>query len=359
MPEAPKKAEEPALAELVALLNVHAAFIEQLCSAAGGTPWECEAKRFRWHLARSAVSRFRSGTPTWEEVQEYLATLHLEDFALACGCADGAEAAWNFFVREYRGYLRKCAGVMLRHSAESPEARELADSLFAELYGVADGRRGAGSLFRYFHGRSSLKTWLRAVLAQRHVDGIRAAQRFDSLDEEDGGAQLSAPDGAGGGKVLKHFDVRERGPLATPADPHRAEYVALFCEALRRALETLDTEDRRRICLYYAEGQTLAEVGRRCGEHESSASRNLERIRKDLKTRVEEDLRGGLRSDGKADGAAQGGLSEAQISLCVQYATEDAPIDLDLLFPGEVGGVREGLTGKNSTLRRRAEGRES
>jgi DNA-directed RNA polymerase specialized sigma24 family protein len=33
------------------------------------------------------------------------------------------------------------------------------------------------SLLRYYHGRSTLATWVRAVLAQRHVDQIREARR--------------------------------------------------------------------------------------------------------------------------------------------------------------------------------------
>ena len=63
-------------------------------------------------------------------------------------------------------------------------ARELADSLYADLYGVEqrDGQRQ--SLLRYFHGRSSLATWLRAVLAQRHVDRVRVERRTEPLPEE-------------------------------------------------------------------------------------------------------------------------------------------------------------------------------
>jgi DNA-directed RNA polymerase specialized sigma24 family protein len=41
--------------------------------------------------------------------------------------------------------------------------------LYADLY--------SKSLFRYFQGRSSLATWLRAVLSQRYVDRIRANRR--------------------------------------------------------------------------------------------------------------------------------------------------------------------------------------
>src|SRR5208282_4034684 len=95
------------------------------------------------------------------------------------------------------------------------------------------------------------------------------------------------------------------GPLAIAPDPYREKYIALFCEALQGALRQVDAADRRRICLYYAEGKTLAEVGRLCGEHESSVSRNLERIRRELRTSVEADLRRGSSGNSSAnDGAA-------------------------------------------------------
>jgi len=343
MPEAKTTPSDPHLAELVAQLQAHGAFMESLCAQAGNARWDCLMPRFVLHLARSVSSRFKSHTPSWAEVEAYLGTLHLEDFALACGCADGAEAAWEFFVRGYRGYLRQCAGAMLRRAAESPEARELADSLFAELYGLADSRRGSNSLFRYFHGRSSLKTWLRAVLAQRHVDGIRAARRFDSLDEEqDGDGRLLTSEGASSlDQHQKNSSASSMGPasgpLALPPDPYREKYIALFCAALRSALEGLAPEDHRRVCLYYAEGKTLAEIGRLRGEHESSVSRNLERIRRELRATVEGYLRQGTtaKSHGQGDGVGAQGLSEAQIAACFQYATEDAPIDFNLLFPSE------------------------
>ena len=64
-------------------------------------------------------------------------------------------------------------------------SRDLADSLYGELFGldVRDGERR--SHFRYFHGRSSLSTWLRAVLSQRHVDRLRSVRRQDPLPEDE------------------------------------------------------------------------------------------------------------------------------------------------------------------------------
>ena len=147
-------------------------------------------ERFAEELARCAEARFRGKKPSVEELKAYVGALRLKDLGLACACADGVAAAWEHFVGIYRGYLRACAGAMLKRSANAPEAEELADSLFAELYGLRAEKRG--SLLRYFHGRSSLKTWLRAVLAQRHVDKIRAGRKFEELGDEDRGTKRKA-----------------------------------------------------------------------------------------------------------------------------------------------------------------------
>ena len=69
-------------------------------------------------------------------------------------------------------------------------ARDLADSLYADLFGIGDHAGERQSLFRYFHGRSSLTTWLRAVLAQRHVDRLRTHRRLDALPEEESAGAL-------------------------------------------------------------------------------------------------------------------------------------------------------------------------
>ncbi|MBZ5703224.1 MAG: sigma-70 family RNA polymerase sigma factor [Acidobacteriia bacterium] len=293
------------------LLAARAALLDWLFARAAGTRWRLPRERFAEALARSAAKRFSGSAPAPQQVEEYLRELHLEDLALACACAEGCEAAWEHFVGAYRGPLRAAAGAILRSGADSAAACELADSLFAELYGLAESERGARSLFRYFHGRSSLHTWLRAVLAQRHVDALRQGKRFEPLEETPGG---------------------ERAARAAPAaptpvlDPDRSHYLALFRRALAAALARLEARDRERLALYYLGEETLAEIGRRLGEHESSVSRNLERIRRELRGTVEEFLRA---DEGPVDGApARPGLSAAQVALCFEYALEDAPLDL-------------------------------
>jgi RNA polymerase sigma factor (sigma-70 family) len=280
--------------------------------------WGLSRERFTASLERSTEKRLASGALAPEKLEEYLSTLHLEDLALAAACMENCEPAWEHFVREYRGYLRAAASAVLRCSSASPEASDLADSLFAELYGLTDGARRERSLFRYFHGRSSLKTWLRAVLAQRHIDAIRAGRRFESLDDDE--ARPAAH------KISPTVSVQ-------PADPNRERYSTLFVRALQAALAALaalDPRDEQRLRLYYAKEQTLAEIGRQVGEHESSVSRNLDRIRLALRRTIEETLRNGCPA---VNGfAADLGLSDAQISLCFEYASADASFDLEKLL---------------------------
>src|SRR6202521_3754962 len=241
-----------------------------------------QSKAGRWGLAReslaivlehSAKNRLAAAAITPKQLEEYFATLHLEDLALASACAEGSEAAGEHFFATYRVYLRAAASAILRCPASSAQACDLADSLFAELYGLADGKGAKRSLFRYFHGRSSLKTWLRAVLAQRHIDSLRAGRRFAELAEDETGEGLP--------RTLL-------GPQMQPSDPHRERYVASFTRALQTALERIEPQEKERLRLYYAEEKTLAEIGRLLGEHESSVSRHLDHTRRELRHEVED-----------------------------------------------------------------------
>ena len=300
--------------------------IDWLFAQADAGRWGLSREQFAAALRRCTEKRFASGDLATDLLEAFLATLHLQDLALATACLENCEPAWDHFVTHYRAYLRSAAAAVLRCRSGSPEACDLADSLFAELYGLSDGARRDRSLFRYFHGRSSLKTWLRAVLAQRHIDSIRANRRFDSLDDD------SQP-------AARKISAAVSLPSA---DPHRERYSALFVRALQAALAALDARDDQRLRLYYAKHMTLAEIGKQLSEHESSVSRNLDRIRVTLRSTIEETLRNGCPA---ANGfAAELGLSDAQIALCFEYAAADTPFDLDKLLerksPASLAGER-------------------
>lgn len=310
-------ARESTFASFAVFSTQHARLIEALYAESSCARWGLSRERFAASLHRSAEKRFRDGRPDISEVETYLKLLHLEDLALACACGEGIESAWEFFVEHFRQDLRGASRAILRASGVGNDARaeELADSLYAELYGVRSAGAGRGkSLFEYFHGRSKLSTWLRAVLAQRHVDLLRADRGNISLD--------APPDGREDGPALE--PVQRTNPA--PADPDRAKILARLDRALHQALAALAPRDRMLLACYYVDELTLAEIGRTVGEHESTVSRQLERTRRALRESVTEALRRGTPA---IDGHARDpGLADAQVELAFEYAVEDWAFDL-------------------------------
>jgi len=218
------------------------------------------------------------------------------DLELARQCTAGDEQAWERFVLEYRPILYRAADAL----DPSGGARDLADALYADLY--------SKSLFRYFQGRSSLATWLRAVLSQRYVDRIRANRRLEPLPDDE--------------RAIERADVHHYASPRDPTpDPARAGHLRFLQDALNQAVTTLNAKDRLRLGCYYAQGLTLAETGRILREHEATVSRHLARTRQAIRGDVERRLRD------------EAGLSDAQISECFAAVSEDAgPIDLDRML---------------------------
>jgi RNA polymerase sigma-70 factor (ECF subfamily) len=300
----------------VALLRRMESRLDSLYAASPASLWRLTRAQFGAAVEKSVAKSFAEGHPTPESVTEFLESLHMDDLVLAAACMQGSEAAWEHFVAGYRSYLRAVAGSLTKGSSAGTDAYELADSLFAELFGLVDGKRGEASLFRYFHGRSSLKTWLRTVLAQRHIDRIRQSRRWQSIEPENDGEEILFPAQVSPAPLL---------------DPHRPRYLGRFLLALEDGLGTLHPGDRQRLELYYAREKTLAEIGRLLGEHESTVSRQLDRARHELRAKVEQCLRSGRHA---GDCLRQlPPLSDAEIDLCFQYASEDSPIDFRQIFP--------------------------
>ena len=224
-------------------------------------------------------------------------TQHQADLDLARACATGDEQAWERFVRDYQPILRRAAEAM----APGGAARDIADELFAELYGLRERDGERQSLFKYFQGRSSLATWLRAVMAQRYVDRIRAARRTEQLPDED--SALPA-DG--------RLAAKRAG-----AGPEESRCRSAVKDALESALANLEPRDRLRLRCYYTQEMKLAAIGKLFGEHEATASRQLARVRKELQQAIERRMR-------EIHGYADPALSE-----CLQLVMSDAG-DLDL-----------------------------
>jgi RNA polymerase sigma-70 factor len=269
-----------------------------LQKAAPPPEWQLTPERIQSTLERSVSHRFANAAPSDDPrtIQNYLDSLQAADLALACACSGGNSAAWEFFVARHRPALYRAARAIAGESA----ARELADSLYAELYGLREVAGQRKSLFDYFLGRSKLTTWLHAILAQRHVDGIRRARRTESLDDDANSA--------------------DRPELAAPtqlsSDPERERYLVMLQAVLQSVLATLEPRDRLRLAYYYVEALTLAQIGKLTAEHEATVSRKLERTRREVRKQVE----AALRREKK--------LSDAQLQRCYDYAREEWPFDL-------------------------------
>jgi RNA polymerase sigma-70 factor (ECF subfamily) len=319
-------------ADLAGFLSAHASLLARLHAEAGATRWQVSLDDFAEALYRSAAHRFGASPPGGDALAEYCGALHVADLALACALRRGSAAAWEEFVAGYRPILYASARAIVGSAGEA-RARELADSLYAELYGM---RRGAGPgegprdrgpgkapLLDYFHGRSKLSTWLRTVLAQRHVDALRAAQRIDSLDDD----SLAPPRAAARPAA---------GTVAGDPDPDRARLLPRLRQAVAAAIAASPAADRLLLALYYLQEMTLAQIARVQGVHEATISRQLDRIRRELRAGVERSLLGGRAAENGS--AAQPGLSPAQVELCFSYALEDWSFDL--------GGALSGLAAR-------------
>lgn len=273
--------------------------------------WQVLLERFAEALEVSLVKADPDASRSAREVESALRALHLRDLALACACADGHEPAWEHFVLEHRPLLYRAA-----EAIRPGGGRELADSLYAELFGVSLRGEAKTSLFTYFHGRSSLSTWLRAILAQRHVDAIRVERRHEPLPDEDVGVGHSR-------------SLALPVPASASSSVERDRWVSVVRRTLSDAVAALEAKDRLRLGCYYVESMTLAEIGRALGEHEATVSRHLSRIRRALRTDVERQLR------------QRYGMTQAEMAECFASVSADAgPLDLGALInapPAEAG----------------------
>lgn len=281
-----------------------APLVARLHRQADAQRWRVSISEFASALDEAVAKAFAGRDPSAREVERFGDALHVADLALACACAAGDDEAWEYFVREYRPALYRAADAL----DPAGNARELADGLYADLFGMKERDGERRSLFRYFHGRSSLATWLRAILAQRHVDRIRAARRTESLPDDESAAALTAPE--------------------RPVDPHRARVTEFLWATLARVIAALAARDRLRLSCYYAQSLTLAQIGRLLGEHEATVSRHLARTRREIRQQVERHLREVAR------------LSPADIEECFAAVAEDAgTMDMSVLL--ETSAVRK------------------
>jgi RNA polymerase sigma-70 factor (ECF subfamily) len=247
MSSGPRPAEETAIS------------LRALYEKSGGERYGLTLQAFEVVLEQVAVKYVPQATP--RQKLGFWRDLKLEELALARACAAGHDAAWQAFLTRFREKLYDIARGITK---EDSSGRDLADSLYADLYGTSEREGRRVSRLNFYMGRGSLEGWLRTVLAQEFVNRYRKTKRLVSLEEQ-------AEDGV-------QFSAAPVGP-ASPLDSR-------LSAALDEALGQLSCEDRLVLASYYLDDRTLTEIGRVVGVHESTISRRLEKMLKGLRKQV-------------------------------------------------------------------------
>jgi RNA polymerase sigma-70 factor (ECF subfamily) len=224
--------------------------------------------------------------------------LHLEELAIARGCALGRESAWRRFLELYQEKLTRAAVEMTRSAALG---EELASALYSELFGLTEHEGKRWSPLLGYSGRGSLMGWLRAILAQRRVDHYRKIGRETALDDLEPAAAVSEPI-----ELKRLEDLRA---------------------ALKITLSGASAEECFLLSAYYLDQHTLEEISGVLRVHVATVSRKLKRATDRLRKQLLRTLVAQGLSRREAEEALGSDPRDIEINLRkLLQNSEDAPI---------------------------------
>jgi RNA polymerase sigma-70 factor (ECF subfamily) len=195
---------------------------------------------------------------------KFFARLPLDDLYLAFACSRGDERAWKEFFDRYAAFMRRFA----RGFLHEPAAGDLADEVVADLW-------QRNKLARY-EGRSTLRTWLGAVVAHAALNASKTAQRRPIVSER----RRLADEPSSERPLVPQAQVA----LASTEEMQSAR---LLADLVARAIKELPPETKLLLLLYYEQGLTLDEMEVATRISKASLSRALMRARVALRARVE------------------------------------------------------------------------
>src|SRR5271169_6243192 len=209
-------------------LEIYCDSIDRLYSTSNAAAWYVSRTAFAGALWQSFERRFGAdGKPgTRAEAATFLDSIHAADLALAIGCRDGDADAWRHLVATYRAPVDAFARAVLGNSSR---ASEIADSLWADLYGLRGSNGDRRSPLDHYGGRSSLMSWMRVVVTRLEADQWRATRRMEPLDEARDGNSSMLADGS------------------AAHDPDRTRLIGALERSLSGAVNALSPDDRLRL----------------------------------------------------------------------------------------------------------------
>ena len=288
-----------------------------------GVTLDCFQKSLNATLMR--FSKTSQSEPTEQEVSDFLAQIQADDLFMAIACSNGNERSWWEFDQQHRSYMERVA----RHLARTEmDAADIVDAVYEQLYGtrIVDGERV--SKFATYSGRGSLRGWLRTVIWHSLVDRHRAGHDEVSLDE--------MTETVGEGAAHANFAEQPTGGDADMVDHlTRERYRKATVTAIESAFGGLEDHEKLILLYYHVENMKLREISRLVESEDSplrawfqrkSATRDKNpagRIHESTVMRWLEKCYGKILQSFRFQLQSESGLSEAEIAICTQLATQD------------------------------------
>lgn len=189
-----------------------------------------------------------------DDVTSWLQTLSLDDLYLARACVLRDENAWAECSQLHFGFMREFAGRFLRRE----DAAEISDRVVADLF-------EKDKLGRY-EGRSTLRTWLGAVVAHAALQAGKTIRR-----QEEGRAQ---PDAAAGTPGIA-------------SDPERDQAARVLADITASAIQNLPDDDKLLLRFHYEQELSLDQIVTLLGSSKATLSRRLKHLREAIRAEVE------------------------------------------------------------------------
>jgi RNA polymerase sigma-70 factor (ECF subfamily) len=225
------------------------------------------------------------------ENAEALASLRIEELALALACARGDAGALRAFEQHHG---RDIALALARAGVEPAAVDDVAQLVRSRLF-VGDPPRIAA-----FSGRGELANWVRTVAVRVAISSRRGRAPLDR-------ATASVP---------SRLPIDDDPELAWLREHHRAGFKAAFSQVLSQ----LDDEERALLRFKFLDGLTLEELAQLFGTHRATIARRVARLRDQLA----EDLCAAF--------GTQPGITRAQLESIARLLRADLDLSLSRLL---------------------------
>jgi RNA polymerase sigma-70 factor len=219
------------------------------------------------------------------------------DLYLAFACAQHSPVAWDRFTSIYRKYIHDLTAFACPVKSM---VYELAETILTDLF-LPD--RSGHSRIASYDGRSSLATWLRAIICHRTIN--ERERKFNGM------TQLNED-------IFEKAD--ERALLSMEMVLRSSRYQELIKDSLERACNELTDRERLMLLLRYDNGLQLGQIGCLFGLHQATITRQIERVQTKIRHAVASTL------------THKYGLSQAAIDECMAEIVENPGYSLLVLI---------------------------